>query len=333
MFNLTLPTPVELAFEPINLCNAKCFCCPYTYLEKDKEYRGKRMSEEKIRVLLEDFASGIKRHNIDPSNTIVKPWRYSDPLVCPDLELVFDICQKNRLKISLTTNAVSFGEKKCDLISKYIDTIATINISIIGYTKDEIREWMDIDWDVTRERLRMIRDKYPAISRKMNIGVKHKIQDPKREHYAPVIQQIQQLTLGKVKKKTNWLENRLVYNKFDDDGMDFKISEKQFVKGCDMVHGKILRTLEVLVSGQAVLCCDDATGQTDFGNVFDIGISGVWKNVAQYHDLIYNNTYTETKKNMMCNTCSRAKFDWNEEKTARVHTENRKFLQWNNTEQ
>ena len=69
MFNLTLPTPVELAFEPINLCNAKCFCCPYTYLEKDKEYRGKRMSEEKIKVLLEDFASGIKRHNIDPSNT------------------------------------------------------------------------------------------------------------------------------------------------------------------------------------------------------------------------------------------------------------------------
>jgi hypothetical protein len=284
------------------------------------------MSGEKIRVLLEDFASGIKRHNIDPSNTIVKPWRYSDPLVCPDLELVFEICQKNRLKISLTTNAVSFGEKKCDLISKYIDTIATINISIIGYTKDEIREWMDIDWDVTRERLRMIRDKYPAISRKMNIGVKHKIQDPKREHYAPVIQQIQQLTLGKVKKKTNWLENRLVYNKFDDDGLDFKISEKQFVKGCDMVHGKILRTLEVLVSGQAVLCCDDATGQTDFGNVFDIGISGVWKNVAQYHDLIYNNTYTETKKNMMCNTCSRAKFDWNDAETKIIHNKHKQYV-------
>ena len=326
MFNLSLPTPVELAFEPINLCNAKCFCCPYTYLEKDKEYRGKRMSEENIRVLLEDFASGIKRHNIDPSNTIVKPWRYSDPLVCPDLELVFEICQKHGLKISLTTNAVSFGEKKCDLISKYIDSIATINISIIGYTKEEIREWMDIDWDVTQARLKMIRDKYPTISRKMNIGLKHKIQDPKREHYAPVIQQIQQLTLGKVKKKTNWLENRLVYNKFDDDGLDFKISEKQFVQGCAMVYGKILRTLEVLVDGQAVLCCDDATGQTDFGNVFDIGVSGVWKNVSHYHQLIYDTTYNDKKKNMMCNTCSRAKFEWNDANTADIHTANQQFI-------
>ena len=326
MFDLTLPTPIELAFEPINLCNAKCFCCPYTYLEKDKEYRGKRMSDERIKSLLEDFADGIKKHNIDPSKTIIKPWRYSDPLVCPSLELIFEICQSHNLKISLTTNAVSFGEKKCDLIEKYIDSIDRIDISIIGYNKEEIREWMDLDWDVTQARLKMIRDKYPTISRKMNIGLKHKIQDPKREHYAPVIQQIQQLTLGKVKKKTNWLENRLVYNKFDDDGLDFKISEKQFVQGCAMVYGKILRTLEVLVNGQAVLCCDDATGQTDFGNVFDIGVSGVWKNVSHYHQLIYDTTYNDKKKNMMCNTCSRAKFEWNDSNTADIRTVNQQFI-------
>jgi hypothetical protein len=160
----------------------------------------------------------------------------------------------------------------------------------------------------------------------MNIGVKHKIQDPERKHYAPVIQEIQSLTLGKVKKKTNWLENRLVYNKFDDDGLDFKISEKQFVQGCAMVHGKILRTLEVLVDGQAVLCCDDATGQTDFGNVFDIGVSGVWKNVSQYHKLIYDTTYNDKKKNMMCNTCSRAKFDWNDANIADIRKANQQFI-------
>lgn len=326
MFDLTLPTPIELAFEPINLCNAKCFCCPYTYLEKDKEYRGKRMSDEQVELLLEDFADGIKKHNIDPGKTIIKPWRYSDPLVCPSLELIFEICQSHGLKISLTTNAVSFGEKKCDLIEKYIETIDRINISIIGYNKEEIREWMDLDWDVTKARLMMIRDKYPSISEKMNIGVKHKIQDPEKKHYTPVIQEIQSLTLGKVKKKTNWLENRLVYNKFDEDGLDFKISEKQFVKGCDMVHGKILRTLEVLVDGQVVLCCDDATGQTDFGNVFDIGVSGVWENVSRYHKLIYDTTYNDKKKNMMCNTCSRAKFKWNDSNTADIRKANQQFV-------
>lgn len=329
MNSFTLPTPIELAFEPINLCNARCFCCPYTYLEKHKEYRGKRMSNTQIKILIDDFADGIKEYNINPNHTIVKPWRYSDPLVCPDLELIFELCQKHRLKISLTTNAVSFGERKCQLIQKYIDTVERINISIIGYNKQEIKDWMDIDWDVTKARLQMIRDKFPAISKKMIIGVKHKIQDPKKAHYGPVIQQIQALTLGKVKKKTNWLENRLVYNKFDNDGLDFSISQKQFVKGCAMVNGKILRTLEILVNGQAVLCCDDATGQTNFGNVFDIGIKGVWKNLERYHSLIYNETYSENKKDMMCNTCSRAKFNWGQENTNSILKEHKKYVKAN----
>ena len=41
-----LPLPMSIAFEPINLCNAKCYCCPYTTLSEDKTYHGKRMSRE-----------------------------------------------------------------------------------------------------------------------------------------------------------------------------------------------------------------------------------------------------------------------------------------------
>ena len=326
MFDLTLPTPVELAFEPVNLCNAKCFCCPYTFLEKDQEYRGKRMQGDQIAQLITQFAQGIKRYQVPKMKASVQPWRYSDPLVCRDLELIFELCKKHDLRVVLTTNAVSFSEKKCDLMMKYIDNLDRINISIIGYTEQEIRDWMAIDWKVTEARLRMVRDKYPQLSRKMNIGVKHKIQDPDKKLYAPVLSRIQNLTLGKVKKKTNWLENRLVYNKFDDDGLEFKISEKQFVQGCDMVHGKILRRLEVMVDGTAVLCCDDATKQTNFGNVFEIGVEGVWKKLTEYHNLVYSKTFSERKINMICNTCSRAKFRWKDEWNGEIVKANQEYI-------
>ena len=326
MFNLTLPTPVELAFEPVNLCNAKCFCCPYTFLQEDKSYRGKRMQGDQIENLITQFAQGVKKYNVGKMKASVQPWRYSDPLVCKDLELVFELCKKNDLRVVLTTNAVSFSEKKCDLMMKYIDNLDKINISIIGYTEQEIKEWMDIDWKVTQARLKMVKDKYPQLSRKMNIGVKHKIQEPPRELYGPVVSKIQNLTLGKVKKKTNWLENRLVYNKFDDDGLDFKITEKTFVQGCDMVHGKILRRLEVMVDGTAVLCCDDATKQTNFGNVFDIGVEGVWKKLTEYHNLVYSKTFSDRKKNMICNTCSRAKFKWNDKWNEDIKKENLQYI-------
>ena len=55
-----LPLPMAIAFEPINLCNAKCYCCPYTTLSEDKTYHGKRMSRELIGQLLKDYNSLIK---------------------------------------------------------------------------------------------------------------------------------------------------------------------------------------------------------------------------------------------------------------------------------
>ena len=38
-----------------------------------------------------------------------------------------------------------------------------------------------------------------------------------------------------------------------------------------MDFGKILRRLEVLVDGSAVLCCDDVDGKTNYGNVYQKG--------------------------------------------------------------
>ena len=326
MFDLTLPTPVELAFEPINLCNAKCFCCPYTYLEKDKEYRGKRMTAEQIDTLLSQYAAGLKKHGIPPMKATVQPWRYSDPLVCKDLELVFELCKKHDLLVILTTNAVSFSEAKCDVMMKYIDNLDNIYISIIGHNKEEIKSMMGIDWDVTQARLKMVRDKYPSLSKLMRIGIKHQDQEPSKKRATAVVNKVQQLTLGKVKIKRNWLENRLSSNDFDPDNYDLKISEKQFVQGCSMVHGKILRRLEVMVDGTAVLCCDDATKQTNFGNVFEIGVEGVWKNLTEYHKLIYSQEFSEGKLNMMCNTCSRARFKWDDDRNNDIRQENAKYL-------
>lgn len=325
MFNQTLPTPVELAFEPINLCNARCFCCPYTFLEKEKEYRGKKMTSDQITKLINDFANGLKKHAIDPKHSAVSPWRYSDPLVCPDLEMILELCASNSLQVVLTTNAVSFTESKCKMLTQHIANIKQINVSIIGYTREEIRNFMDIDWGVTKKRLEFIKINYPELSRKMNIGIKHKDQNPKEQHYAPIVEKIKRLTLGKVKVKKNWLENRLVYNKFNDDGIQFKINENNFVKGCIMVNGKILRRLEIMVDGTAVLCCDDATKQTDFGNVFEIGIAGVWDNLRKYHNMLYSNKWHKDKKEMMCNTCSRAKFDWTTEQTQSIIEYNKRF--------
>ena len=62
-----IPLPVSIAFEPINLCNAKCFCCPYTTLSEDKTYHGVKMTREQIGQLLDEYGSLIEKYKVKDS--------------------------------------------------------------------------------------------------------------------------------------------------------------------------------------------------------------------------------------------------------------------------
>ena len=302
-----IPLPTSIAFEPINLCNAKCFCCPYTTLSEDKTYHGKAMSQEQIGTLLHDYGSLIKKYRVKDYTCAVSPWRYSDPLVQPNLEYIMELCNHYKIKIGLCTNGVSFTKKQCEILNKYIHLTGNIHMSVIGHTEEELWEFMKIKKTKTLESLKFVKDNYPEISKRIRIGIKHKVQSATAS--AEVIKEYQDVTLGKVKSKHNWVENRMG----DGDGDWTKpynavINEKNYMQGCAMGGGRILRQMEVLVGGQTVLCCDDAEGKTNYGNVFEIGIEKAWQNLQKEHDIIYDIKYYDSKKNLICNTCSRGKF-------------------------
>ena len=48
--------------------------------------------------------------------------------------------------------------------------------------------------------------------------------------------------------------------------------------------------------------------KTNYGNVFELGIEKVWQNLQKEHSIIYDKEYSDSKKNLICNTCSRGKF-------------------------
>lgn len=303
------PIPTAIAFEPINLCNAKCFCCPYTEYSKDKSYTSQKMSVEQITELMNDFGRITKKYNLPEWSTTVMPWRYSDPLVNPNLRTVFSLANKHKIRVNLTTNAVSFVKRQCDIIQRYIHCMSDpIFVSIIGYTEEEVWDQMKLRKQKVIKSLIYLRDNYPQISKLLKVTLKNKNQTkrPSQE----LIKYYQSLVLGFVKPKTNWMSNRL--GKGDGVWMqkfNWKLSPNQFVKGCRLTPDKILNRLELLVNGNAVLCCEFTYHQRDYGNVFDIGIEGVWKNLTKEHELIYDTQWSEKKKELICNDCSRIRFD------------------------
>tara|TARA_B100001113_G_scaffold123593_1_gene100860 strand:+ start:6253 stop:7248 length:996 start_codon:yes stop_codon:yes gene_type:complete len=315
-----LPIPTELSFEPINLCNAKCYCCPYSWLGESKEYRGKKMSTEQIRSLMTDFANILTKYKVRPWTAHVQPWRFSDPLVCPDLELILELANENKMQVTITTNGISFTDKNCKIISKYRHLVKKMNISIIGINAEDIKKYMGVNWEVTKKRFINAKNKYPEVSQLMRIGIKDALDRPISDAKATELKkEFLNYTLGKVKIKQGWLHNRMSQG----DGVwteskNFAINEDQFVQGCVMDMGKILRRIEILVDGTAVLCCDDATKLTNYGNVFTDGIEKVWKNLQDEHKLIYNKMYSKQKKKLICNTCSRARFKITPDQTSKI---------------
>ena len=318
------PVPLALAFEPINLCNARCFCCSYTEFADDKSFIKQRMSKEQITTLIEDWVAQLDKYNIKHKNAAILPWRYSDPLVNPHLETTLELASKHELRVGLTTNAISFKKRQCDLLQKYIHTLNKIFVSVIGFSEEAVKEQMGISKKNTLHSLDFLKENYPDISKLLDVQIKDKTN---RIPHPNIVAEYQARLVapGRARGQANWISNRL--GKGDDvwvNKVKWKPSEKSYVNGCGLTPGKILNRLEVMVSGRAALCCDMSYDvnfpkeKVDYGNVFEIGVQGVWANLTREHQRIYDQKFSDDKMNLICNDCNRSgvtTLGWNIGKT------------------
>lgn len=302
-----LKFPTELEFEPIQLCNAMCFTCPYTSLQESKEYKGKKMSRDQIQYLLEQFGDLLIKNNFK-GNSFVNPFRYSDPLICKDLDLIFSIARKKKFNVRITTNGVSFNEINSELLSKNIKSIDNyINISVIGSTKEKIKKYMNVNLDITFKRLENVSRNFPELSKRIRVGLSE-VECTKIEEKEFDDLENKFLSIGiQSYRKKNWRHNRIFGDRKTQKDDDFII-------GCGLFKNKLLRRMEVMVDGSVVLCDDDADGRKKFGNVFTESIEEIWNGkLFNEHQLIYNHNFSVNKNKMICNSCTRAV--WNKKKS------------------
>ena len=187
-------------------------------------------------------------------------------------------------------------------------------VSVIGFTEKEVWDQMKVNRKKMFQSLEFVRDNYPDLSKMLDLSVKNRNQSA----MVPVetLQEYRKRVLkpGKVRaNRMHWMSNRL--GKGDDvwtKPIKWKPGPKSFVNGCGLTPGKILNRLELMVSGRAALCCDMSydrnfpVEKVDYGNVFEIGIEGVWANLTKEHQLIYDQKFSEQKLKLICNNCDRS---------------------------
>ena len=98
------------------------------------------------------------------------------------------------------------------------------------------------------------------------------------------------------------------FNKLFNKNTKTKYNNENYVVGCGLTYeSSILRNMHVMVDGDVVLCCDDATKEKTFGNVFKDGLLNIWNGpLKDEHELIFSNKFSKNKFDLICNNCSRA---------------------------
>lgn len=295
------PQPSDMEFEPIQLCNAKCSMCPYTELSQDSDYLGVRMPREKIVELLEGFAEASGSMKADAPIKI-NPFRYSDPLVCPDLDIILETAERLNLLVSLTTNGVSFTDAKCELLERYIHVLAPlITISVIGANEEEIKENMALNLTTTLMRLEAMSKRNSPLVPMIRATLKSPVDTEEKvaELYGLKARFDAIGVAARVRHK--WL----VTNRCRGD--ELVQSDDDFIMGCGLVDHKVLDRLSVNVFGDVVLCCNEAYSKKTYGNVFRQSIEEIWNGrLLEEHELIYGGRYSPEKNDLLCNTCDRA---------------------------
>ena len=294
--------PTEIEFEPLQVCNASCFSCPYDWLKEEPGYTKKRMSEKEIDILLNKFGENLRVRYKYNGSGLITPFRYSDPLITPHIELILNIAKKYNLKVQITTNARSFNKKKTMIFDKYLEQLnENIAISIIGSNREEVKNFMKLDLDETIEKLKEIGDTSQKVKNKIKISLRE-LRGTSEELYNlnQLHKKLIDIGINTSIIKSDWMQNRL-------SNFEYSFNDQNYVIGCKMIDNKILRRINIMVDGNVVLCDDDATGKRIFGNVFNESIDQIWNSsLMNEHKLIYSKKMSKGKSSLICNGCSRA---------------------------
>ena len=185
-----------------------------------------------------------------------------------------------------------------------------IDISVIGSNAENIKKNMNVNLEITLARFKKLKENYPRLASLVRVNLSE-VDESKNERVE--IENLKSIFLSigfMVNVRKKWINNRIIG--------DWKITansihhQNSFIIGCNLYRNKLLRRIEVMVDGSVVLCDDDAEGKLKFGNVFDDGIEKIWNGkLLKYHKKIYNKNYSNDKKNLICNSCSRAEYKKN----------------------
>lgn len=268
----------KIYVEITNMCNKSCYFCS-------------KSKREKREMSLEEFSEVIKK--IKGYTQYIYLHIKGEPLLHSNLDEMLSICDKNDIKVNITTNGSLLNIKKEILVNHAC--VRQINISVHSVSEREIDEIIEsVDY----------------INEKSNIYLVYRywiLKDIKIQEIEIINKLIQHYQLSSQKttdiknNKNIMIKKNLYLNK--DLEFEWPTLHSDYINECGFCLG-LKSHIGILSDGTIVPCCLDADGEIKLGNIFEDELKKIIESDL-YQQMLKG--FRENKR--ICNLCKHCSFN------------------------
>jgi|GEM_PF-1886464 len=249
--NMVPKAPKYLQIELNNTCNARCQMCTIPNMERKRGF----MKDE----LYDDI---LKQAN-ELGVSYISPFLHGEPFVRKDF--ISKVIRINELtpkaKIHIFTNASLLKKSEVNALNE-IKNLDLLSFSFPGGTRESYEKITGLNFEQTIKNIKYAIEK---------LDVPMKITMPLIKENIHTIEDFHQLWYD-ITANFNKQVDIHSYDTYNYLG-DFK---KSLARDTDTVCDRILKSMTILWDGRVGLCCMDAEGRYQIGDVMSQSIQEVW---------------------------------------------------------
>lgn len=246
--------------EITNICNLKCSFCPDT--KRTKQF-----------MEISDFERIINK--IKPYTNLIYLHIKGEPLLHPRLKDILNICEKENIKVNITTNATLLSKNLDILVNSNI--LRQINLSLHSINKNE-----NTDEYNTEIYLENILNSIRILNANTNILISYRLWNlaniEENNENVEIINILQkEYNIDNLAEKAK--QNKAIKLKektYLNQDIEFKWPslQNEVISETGKCFG-LRNQVGILVNGDIVPCCLDQEGIIKLGNIFEDDLEGI----------------------------------------------------------
>lgn len=250
------PRKILIGFQE-GTCQLHCKKCIGFSNNQERKVKFNKMPMDKAKQLIDEIA-------LMSNVPIVAPHIYTEPFTNPDLKEIIRYSVSKGIHLSIITNGILMNDDIGAFLLQTLDRHSTVSFSLDAVSQ-EVYEKVRGDYlleEIENKIIKLIKCRKENKGPRITVSIT--IEDENKHELDSF--------LAKWKYLADGVRADVAYT------LDRKIP-KQFKRDDDHAHLKGCANLQDMVisaDGNVRICCEDVFGDTDFGNVFEKGIMGVW---------------------------------------------------------